>query len=145
MEMGEGRLAPRVETSIVMRSLAFVIDIALLRGLLFTLLLPALGQVGARTALMEAVATVAVTGFYFVGLWTWTGQTVGKKIFRLRVIQADGYPLGLGHALLRYATYVAMVLPFFMGFIFSAFFLINGPSRQGLHDKAAGTLVVRIR
>ncbi|MDT7835257.1 RDD family protein [Aquabacterium sp. OR-4] len=44
----------------------------------------------------------AVLGLYFVWFWTHGGQTVAMKAWHLRLVDAQGAPLGLLRALTRY-------------------------------------------
>ncbi len=80
-----------------------------------------------------------------VGVWKF-GRTVGKWICRIRVVHAaDGGSVSASAAFLRSLVPAAFgVVPgvgFFlsMGVYLWAFF---DPRRQGIHDKAANTLVV---
>lgn len=83
--------------------------------------------------------------FTFYGMiteWLWSGQTVGKRIFRLRVIDERGLSLGLKQIVIRNLFRVLDILP-------STFYLIGSISClvtrhcQRIGDIAAGTLVVR--
>jgi uncharacterized RDD family membrane protein YckC len=77
---------------------------------------------------------------YFVGFWTWRGQTPGMILLGLRIArEADGAPPGLARSILRYVGYFISQLPLFLGFIWIAF----DSRKQGWHDKIAGTVVVR--
>jgi uncharacterized RDD family membrane protein YckC len=77
---------------------------------------------------------------YFVGFWTWRGQTPGMMLLGLRVARdVDGTPPGLGRSILRYVGYFLSWIAFFIGFIWVAF----DSRKQGWHDKIAGTVVVR--
>ena len=77
---------------------------------------------------------------YFVGFWTWRGQTPGMMLLGLRVArEVDGRNPGLVPSSLRYAGYVLSWIALFIGFIWVAF---DG-RKQGWHDKIAGTVVVR--
>ena len=77
---------------------------------------------------------------YTIGFWAWRGQTPGKMALRIQVVGVDGHPIGVGRAIVRYIGYLASTLGFLGGF------LMIGLTRrkQGLHDKIAGTYVVRI-
>ncbi|WP_413470617.1 RDD family protein [Streptomyces radicis] len=70
------------------------------------------------------------------------GGTLGKRVCRLRVARArDGDPLSYGRALGRHvAHWVLQVLPFGLNHLW---FLWDEPLQQCLHDKVAGTVVVR--
>lgn len=103
----------------------------------------ALGLETLTGALAAAVAGAA--GFflglvYNVGFWVLAGQTPGKWLTGLLVVQANGERLKLGRALLRWLGYwLSGIL--FVGFLWV---LLDG-RRQGFHDKLARTLVVYSR
>jgi uncharacterized RDD family membrane protein YckC len=81
-----------------------------------------------------------ITIVYFVGFWTWRGQTPGMMLLGLRVArEVDGSLPGLARSILRYVGYFISQLPLFLGFIWIAF----DSRKQGWHDKIAGTVVVR--
>lgn len=89
---------------------------------------------------MESVIVVSVlvlSLLYFIVSWARSGQTIGKALTGMRVVRADGYPLGYGKAFLRYVGYIISALVFSLGFLWIGF----DSRRQGWHDKIAGTLV----
>lgn len=63
-----------------------------------------------------------------------TGGSFGQLLARIAVFRLDAQPLGFARALLR-AALVCLALPP----------LIIGSDRRGLHDLAAGTVVIRRR
>lgn len=80
--------------------------------------------------------------YYWVceGLW---GRTLGKRFCDLRVLRADGSPIGLGRALVRTLARAVDVLPAF--YLVGAVAVWLTPRDQRLGDLAAGTVVVRPR
>jgi uncharacterized RDD family membrane protein YckC len=77
---------------------------------------------------------------YFAGQWTYFGATLGQRIFKLRVVDANtGQPIGIGKALLRWVGLFVSFLVCFVGVIWVAF----DSRKQGWMDKIAGTLVVQ--
>ncbi len=79
-----------------------------------------------------------VVGAYFVHGWGVAGATPGKRLMGLAVEGAKGeYPIGLGRAALRFLGYLVSGLPFGLGF------LLIPLTGTGLHDRIAGTRVVR--
>jgi uncharacterized RDD family membrane protein YckC len=81
-----------------------------------------------------------LSAVYFIGFWTWRGQTPGMMLLGLRIARdADGTPPGLARSILRYVGYVISTIVLFIGFIWVAF----DRKKQGWHDKIAGTVVVR--
>jgi uncharacterized RDD family membrane protein YckC len=73
---------------------------------------------------------------FFHGTW---GQTFGKMIFGLRVIQPDGRPLTYSRAFLRTGGYFLSAIPLFLGFLWVGF----TSSKRSWHDVLADTIVVR--
>jgi uncharacterized RDD family membrane protein YckC len=76
---------------------------------------------------------------YIIGFWTWKGQTPGKMAMGIKIVAADGGPIGLGRAIIRYLCYIVSAVILYLGFIMIAF----DKRKQGLHDKIAGTFVIR--
>lgn len=85
------------------------------------------------------VTTVIVGLIYFTWFHGTIGQTPGKMLLCLRVIQVSGEKMTPGLAFLRWVGYIVSSLPFWLGFLWIAF---DG-RKQGWHDKIAATLVVR--
>ena len=102
-----------------------------------------------------------VLAMYFVWFWTHGGQTVAMKTWRLRVVTADGRPLGQGRALARYVlswlwfvpSLLAVYLAGLHGGLAIGGTLVAGmaayaavsrlhPDRQFLHDALCGTRLV---
>jgi uncharacterized RDD family membrane protein YckC len=84
--------------------------------------------------------TVILDMAYFTYFHGTTGQTPGKKILGLKVIQKGGEPLTLGIAFLRWVGYLISKIFMYLGFIWIAF----NRKKLGWHDMVAGTCVVRI-
>ena len=68
------------------------------------------------------------------------GQTPGKRIFRTRVIRLDGRPLGWWLSFERFGGYAASLSIGLLGFAQ----ILWDRNRQGLHDKAADTVVIQL-
>ncbi|MCL2356508.1 MAG: RDD family protein [Defluviitaleaceae bacterium] len=76
-------------------------------------------------------------GYFIVSEMVLNGQSVGKKIFSLRVIRDNGMPLGFGQSLVRglLRTSVDMLYVGFFAVLFSK-------QHKRLGDMAAGTIVI---
>ncbi|SCC94770.1 Membrane protein (fragment) [Thiomonas sp. X19] len=97
------RLAALLYESIVLFGVAWLA--ALLYGL----------AVGQRSGVMDRHGLQAVVfltlAIYFIGFWLGPGQTVAMRAWRLRVVDANGRPLRLGRAGLRFVLGWLWVLP----------------------------------
>jgi uncharacterized RDD family membrane protein YckC len=83
------------------------------------------------------VFLVWIVGYY---VYSWSiGSTIGMKLLRLRVADADTLqPIGIGRALLRYLGFTIAGLVCYLGLIWAAF----DDRKQGWHDKLANTVVI---
>lgn len=70
----------------------------------------------------------------------WNGQTLGKRLLRLQVIELTGKPMTVMRCLRRYGGYAAGMATGGLGFA-QVLWDVN---RQGLQDRAAHTVVVAL-
>lgn len=146
---------------------AFMLDVLVLGvigqllGLLFAHQFMMLGQSG-------RLIGFAIAAIYFIPAHHLWGQTLGKRLLKIRVQALNGGPVSVGAASVRY---VALGVPWFANGVFFAapnwpnvlsiaagvvfasilligilgntyFLLFNRPSRRLIHDLIAGTVVV---
>ncbi|MDX1679018.1 RDD family protein, partial [Arsukibacterium sp.] len=79
--------------------------------------------------------------FYFTLFISWNGgQTVGKAIMAIKVVQLNNTPLTLWQAFGRQGGYSAGFATGLLGFIQ----IYWDPNRQAIQDKVADTLVLKI-
>jgi uncharacterized RDD family membrane protein YckC len=77
---------------------------------------------------------------YFTAFLTlWRGKTPGKRLLGVRVIRLDGRPLGWWWSFERFGGYAASLSTGLLGFLQ----ILWDANRQGLHDKAVETVVIR--
>jgi len=140
----EGAVFSHRLASPVLRMLALVVD--------WMIVSAGWGAVGTVLALLAIVSAdlmraVAVIGYFAVSLgywiwfeWRWRGRTIGKRMLKLRVIDARGLRLTLTQVVMRNLLRAVDALP--------AVYLVGGVvallNRRGqrLGDLAAGTLVI---
>lgn len=104
----------------------------------------ALGGVPNLAGALFVVIYFLVDWGYGMALETaWSGQTVGKRLMSLRVIQESGVRIGFYHAALRNLARPVDRLPM-MYLVGGTTALLSG-SHQRLGDMLAGTIVVRER
>ncbi len=129
----------------VSRFLAWAVDMAAVAAigtLIGTLLsLLDLFSVDLSRALRVLVYFVVQVGYSILLEWLWRGQTVGKRLLRLRVMDVQGLRLQFSQVVIRNLLRFVDMLP--------VFYLLGGLScllsRRGqrLGDLAANTIVVR--
>lgn len=112
---------------------------------------------GSPTALMLSLVGVVAQAAYNVLLHASTGQTLGKRMVGIRVVRADdpARTPSIASALLRWIVQYGgpqalsnLPLVGLIAFVFTVvdhLFPLWDARRQALHDKAAKTLVVRVR
>lgn len=129
----------------VSRMLAFVLDIAVVITI-GSVLKQALGPLGFfGKDFLDAIHIVSyfVISLAYMALaeWLWRGQTVGKRLLGLRVVDAGGFRLEPSQVMVRNLMRFVDGLP--------ALYLLGGIAclvsrhRQRLGDLAAGTVVIR--
>ena len=134
--------------SLWLRLVAGVYDLLPLLGLwLCAAALAVLASGGAldthqlRGKLVVQALVLLASAAYFVFSWLRGGQTIGMRAWRLRVVCADGGGrLSTRQALLRFAVGLLSVGALGLGLLWVLF----DRERRAWHDRAAGTLVVRL-
>ena len=82
----------------------------------------------------------AIAYFSLLPFW-WKGQTVGKRLFGLRVMHLAGKPLGVMDCFGRYGGYAAGLATGGIGLLQ----VLWDPNRQAVQDKLAHTVVIDLR
>jgi uncharacterized RDD family membrane protein YckC len=93
---------------------------------------------GRLVSVLAASGWTLLVATYFVLFWTVTGQTLGMRLMRLRVIGRGGVPPTIGRSLLRFVGLLLAIVPLFAGFLLALF----DRRRRALPDFLAGTVVV---
>jgi uncharacterized RDD family membrane protein YckC len=153
------RLVAYLIDSLLLGAIVMVPLLGLLAALFFTLFdinpadaAQAQPSVG-RLLLFEALAFVVALlvplvamYVYHVPLMVRTGQTPGKRIMKIRIVNAaDGGPLDRRQARLRWVVhFVAGTLAPYFSWADGLWQLWDQPYRQCLHDKCAVTVVVKV-
>jgi uncharacterized RDD family membrane protein YckC len=125
------------------RFLAIFIDSAIVQGT-SAIIITSLG-----VFLPRGIAIAIGITLNFLLTWGWhiyfetqmQGRTPGKRMLRLRVIDARGLPVSLYQSLVRNITRVLDFAPIFYGV--GAIASLISPSRRRLGDIIADTLVIR--
>lgn len=135
------------------RVLAYLVDLFIVFLFWVTVLLvyslfgDALKEVQALSGGMQlllGLATILTSWGYDVLFETlWRGQSPGKRVVGLRVVKADGSPVGFVEAAIRNLARLADVFPAL--YTTGALCVALTPRHQRLGDLLAGTLVVKER
>ncbi|MDY6844243.1 MAG: RDD family protein [Thermodesulfobacteriota bacterium] len=96
--------------------------------------------VDTRLVALQNILMLIVVIFYYTYFHGSTGQTVGKKVCKLMVIDKDGDPLGYSKAFFRWIGYFISSVFLCLGFIWAAF----DKEKQTWHDKIVGSYVIRV-
>ena len=101
------------------------------------------GDVNLALAAAAILGFIVVWGYFAVSEAVWSGKTVGKYAFGLRVVGDQGEPVQVSQAVIRNLVRIVDFLPVLYGIGIIALFW-NGSGKR-LGDLAAGTVVVRER
>jgi len=128
------------------RGIAQILDLLILLGVLGAVYFFALFELGSGQDTLAGLTAVigsfvVVFGYHWVLEAFWSGQTIGKKVFRLRAVGDRGEPMTFVQAGIRNIVRIVDFLPYGYGVGLVVLF-INGRGKR-LGDLAAGTVVVK--
>jgi uncharacterized RDD family membrane protein YckC len=87
----------------------------------------------------QGLGTLVGLGYFVYLEGSPSGQTVGKRVMNIRVIDAEnGGPIGYGRALLRYVARILSAIPCGLGY----FWMLWDKNKQTWHDKITTNVVV---
>jgi uncharacterized RDD family membrane protein YckC len=136
-------VTPARAPGVARRLASALYDLLLLAALVMVATLPFLAAFGIdsthgwRRHLLQSWV-LALGAAYFTWFWTRGGQTLPMKTWNIRLVRADGAPVGIGRAIHRYLLAVIGLLALGAGFAWAFF----DRDRQFLHDRLAGTAIV---
>ena len=141
-----GRRAEPEPASLVVRGAAVAIDLLILATIdvaVVYLTIQICGLTFDDVSMLRKVPLVAFlllqNGGYLIA-FTLGGQTLGKMAAGIRVVpDSADTPIDLGRAMIRTLVWVALAVPAGLGFVTA----LVGRDHRGLHDRCAGTRVVR--
>ncbi len=133
-----GASGPRADFG--QRFVAMLIDwvVVVIPGFILIFVLAAIAK-GFGLLLGYLILLVGGIGYYIYFEGGPTGQTIGKKAMKIRVVDmTTGGPLGSSKAFIRYLGRIASGAICYLGY----FWAIWDKEKQTWHDKIAGTVVV---
>jgi uncharacterized RDD family membrane protein YckC len=147
IETPEGVVFSYELASPVTRALAWIVDMAAIGVLVQGAgkVSEWLGKVNQdwATAIYVLLYFVLSVGYGIVLEWRWHGQTIGKRVLGLRVVDAQGLRLQLSQVVLRNLLRLVDMLP--MVYLVGGLACFWSRNCQRLGDLAAGTVVARVR
>lgn len=81
-----------------------------------------------------------VGGIYFIWFWTHGGQTLAMQTWKLRLVSENGGKVTTQQAMVRYLMAVVGISFLGLGLLWALF----DRNRQFLHDRVAGTRIIRL-
>jgi len=141
----EGIVFTQLLAGPITRFLAWIVDAFVILGLVVALSIT-FALLGFLSP--DLAQAMNVLGYFVLGIgygvfceWRWRGQTLGKRLLRLRVVDAEGLKLQFNQIMTRNLLRFIDSLPFF--------YFVGGvtcwfsPKCQRLGDLAANTVVIR--
>jgi len=96
---------------------------------------------GIVTALYILLNFILLWGYYIVFELIWNGQTIGKRVAKIRVVRLNGNPVGFLEIVVRNLLRVVDFLP--AGYAIGLVVMFFDRHARRLGDFAAGTLVIK--
>jgi len=131
------------------RFLSFLIDLSLIILISFVTLIfglfaagydPVKGIINLSYIIVPVyIILTLLASTYLLFLHAYSGKTIGKLIFGIRVVKEDGSGISLSDSFVRWIGYYLSALPLFYGY-FSALFDHN---YQTWHDKLSKSFVIK--
>ena len=90
--------------------------------------------------LVSAGVGLGIRAAYFIYFIGKDGQTPGKKLCKIRVVNADGSPVSYGKAAGRFFGYILSSLILCIGFLMAAW----DDEKRALHDRLCNTRVIKV-
>src|SRR5215211_5793135 len=118
------------------RVMAAIVDLLIVTAGAVVILVAGNALSGDRPGALAAVI-LGWARYYFFALESGEGQTLGKRLMKIRVVRADGRPAGMGEIAVR--TILRMIDNYVVGMLVM---IATGERRQRIGDLAAGTIVV---
>jgi len=139
---------------LAIRTVAFIIDQIIIAIVMFILLVLGIGSMLGITVISGGeLAPISIMGAISIGIFAWllwliyftflearSGQTIGKKIMKIRVIKMNGDEMDYVAAFVRNLLRIIDQLPtlYIIGFLL----IIITKENQRIGDMVAGTILV---
>jgi uncharacterized RDD family membrane protein YckC len=94
------------------------------------------------TRIAYGMAIAAAIGFYLMPHFISPGQTFGKRIQKIKIVDLEGNPVKLWVVLLRDFTRVVLSAATFGAYLVIAFFVMNEKTSRTIHDYIFKTKII---
>jgi len=143
-DVGHWTPAPAALAAWWKRLVALIIDNVLLYAV--STLVAIQGSSSSAVTDLRVLAELVLTFLYFGYLNGVFGQTVGKRVFGIRVVDADtGEPIGFRRGLARYGVVALLSMAFVVPELIDGLWPLRDQRRQSWHDKAVRSVVINVR
>jgi uncharacterized RDD family membrane protein YckC len=143
---GDAASDANAPAGMVSRLIAVTIDFAILLTIDILVVYFTMKICGLSAADLDVLPKVPLIAFFVVQnggylvVFTAGGQTLGKMAMGIKVISTAGSEqIDVPHSLLRTVLWLVLAIPAGLGFLTALF----SPERRGLHDRFAGTRVIK--
>ncbi|WP_440876946.1 RDD family protein [Thalassotalea sp. PLHSN55] len=142
IKLPEGVSINLMPAGITVRACAYLYDFVI-RAVILLLLMLAFRFLGQAGEGLTLIAFFIISWGYYIFFEARTGNTPGKKKFRLQVVQDNGLPANLSHIIIRNLLRPADAFPFAycLGILTMAF----NTKFKRIGDWASGTMVVHTK
>ena len=133
-------MTPHEPASIFKRIAALFYDCLLLIAVFFVITAVAVRVNGGEAieSPLYLMALIPVAWIFFAWFWINGGQTLGMRAWKIKLVNESGDAISVRSSVIRFAV----------GFVFFPFVLLPAlfdNDKRGLHDKLAGTKILRIK
>ena len=145
---------PAASVGLIRRLAAIIYDLFLLAAVilvavsLFTIVVESMAGKSSSGELLEIpwiklayqLYLLLVSALFYLWFWTHGGQTLGLKVWKLKVVDDDLSELNMKKAGLRLVWAVVTCIPFGIGYLWAIF----NKERLTLYDRLSGTRLVQL-
>lgn len=85
-------------------------------------------------------ALLGLATVFFAGFWSYNGQTLGMRAWRLRLVQTDGQPPRFGQSVFRFLCAFISLAAAGLGF----WWMLFDADRMTWHDRWSGTRIQQL-
>ncbi len=120
------------------RFVALLID-GIILGVIGGIIGAIIGEGPTEGSATGSLVNLVISGAYYIGLVSQWGTTLGGRVMRLKVVDAQGEPLSVGSAAIRWVGSIVSAVIIFVGYLMAFW----DKRKQTLHDKMVSSYVIK--